>query len=241
MHGNGLNQQVPHNNYLGVIMSNNQTARIAGFIYLIVVLTGFFNLVYVPSELIVWSDTTLTVNNIMQSEFLFRLGIVAGIFSYICFAILPFALYKLFEKINKTQASFMLLLALVSVPISIFNIINKVDVLSLLSGAQYLASIELEQLQTEIMLLLKSYNNGISVVQIFWGLWLFPFGLLVFKSGFLPRLLGILLIIGCFGYLIGFISDLLFTNINIPFIGIPGAVGEIGICLWLLFIGVKSK
>ena len=135
----------------------------------------------------------------------------------------------------------MVVLAVVSIPISIFNMINKVDILTLLSGAQYLDTFEIEQLHTQVMLLLKSYNNGITVVQIFWGLWLFPFGYLVFKSDFLPKIFGILLMLGCFGYLIGFFEKLLALTFNIPFVGIPGALGEIGICLWLLIMGVKDE
>lgn len=222
-------------------MSKNKTARLAGFVYLIVVLTGIFNLIYVPTQLIVWFDAAATVNNIMQFEFLFRSGIVAGVISYIAFAILPFVLYQLFASVNKKMAALMLLLALVSVPVSIFNVVNKLDVLTLLSGAGYLAPFEIEQLHSQVMLLLRSYRNGIAVVQILWGLWLLPFGYLVFKSGFLPRILGVLLMFGCLGYLAGFLTDLLFTNTEIPYIGIPGSIGEIGICLWLLLIGAKAE
>jgi hypothetical protein len=223
-------------------MSKNDTARLAGLIYLALVLTGIFNLMYVPSQLIVWGDAAATANNIMNSEFLFRLGIVAGIISYICFLLLPFVLYKLFESVNKTYAVLMVIFAVVSVPISLFNMTNKVDILTLLSGAQYLDTFEIEQIHTQVMLLLKSYYNGIAVVQIFWGLWLFPFGYLVFKSGYLPKIFGVLLMLGCVSYLIKFFGRLLFPEFDIPsFVGKPGSLGEIGICLWLLIMGVKDK
>jgi hypothetical protein len=223
-------------------MSKNSTARLAGLFYLGLVLTGIFNLVYVPSQLVVWGDAAITANNILNSEFLFRLGNVVGIISYIIFLILPFILYKLFESVNRTYAVLMVVLAVVSVPISLFNMINKVDILTLLSGAEYLNGLETEQIHTQVMLLLKSYNNGISVVQVFWGLWLFPFGYLAFKSGYLPKIFGVLLMIGCFGYLVKFFGYHLFPNIDIPgFVGIPGSLGEIGICLWLLIMGVKDK
>ena len=223
-------------------MSKIRIARLAGLAYLILVVTGIFNLVYVPSQLIVWGDAAITANNILNSEFLFRLGIVAGIISYISFLILPVILYKLFESVDRTYAVLMVVLAVVSVPISIFNMTNKVDILTLLSGAQYLDTFEIEQIHTRVMLLLKSYYNGISVVQIFWGLWLFPFGYLVFKSGYLPKIFGILLMMGCFSYLIKFFGHFLFPSFDIPsFVSIPGSLGEIGICLWLLVMGVKDK
>jgi hypothetical protein len=223
-------------------MSKNSTARLAGFIYLLVVLTGIFNLIYVPSQLIVWSSSATTVKNIMESELLFRSSIVTGILSYIFFLVLPFILYDLFKSVHRKYALLMVVLAVVSVPISIFNMINKIDVLTLLSGIELLDVIEVEQIQTQVMFLLKSYNNGLSALQIFWGLWLFPFGYLVFRSGFLPKIFGVLLMIGCFGYVANFFGALLFPNIAIPgFVSFPGSLGEIGICLWLLTMGVKDK
>jgi hypothetical protein len=94
------------------------------------------------------------------------------------------------------------------------------------------------------MLYPENYNNGIEISQIFWGLWLLPFGYLVYKSGFLPKLLGVLLMLGCFGYLITFFGGFLFPNyLKTTFsdiVSIPASVGEIGICLWLLIMGTNS-
>ncbi|SFD74630.1 protein of unknown function [Pseudoalteromonas denitrificans DSM 6059] len=135
----------------------------------------------------------------------------------------------------------MVVLAVMSVPISFMNIVTKYDVLSLISGAQYLSIFETEQLNAQIMLLLKSHNNGIQLVQLFWGLWLFPFGYLMFRSGFVPKVFGILLMTGCFSYLIKFICALLFPEISIPsYVQWPASMGEIGSCLWLLIMGAKE-
>ncbi len=224
------------------MMTKNNVARLAGFVYLLLVLTGIFYLVHVPTQLIDWGSTETTVNNIMRAEFLFRSGIVAGVISNICFLILPFILYELLKSVNKIYAVSMVVLAVVSVPVSLVNMINKVDVLTLLSGAQYLSVFEVEHLHGQVMLLLRSYNNGISLVQIFWGLWLFPFGALVFKSGYLPKFLGVCLMIGCFEYLITFFSIQLYPNVEIPsFVGYAHSIGEIGVCLWLLIMGVGDK
>jgi len=99
------------------------------------------------------------------------------------------------------------------------------------------------QLQTMVMLHLEYYNNGIQLVSIFWGLWLFPFGYLVFKSGFLPKVLGVFLMVGCFCYLIDFLGSFLFKNYSksvlLSFIHFPSAIGEFGICLWLLVMGTR--
>ena len=225
--------------------SNKKSARIAGLLYLIVVLTGIFSLMYVPSKLIVRDNASLTFNNILESETLFRLGIVAGIICYTAFLILPIVLYKLLNQVNKTYAVGMVALAVISVPLSLVNLLNKVNVLTLINKAQYLKVIEADELQAQVLLNLDFYNNGIEIASVFWGLWLFPFGYLVFKSGFLPKILGICLMAGCFGYLTNFIGGFLFQNyagLGIArFVSLPGSIGEIGICLWLLIIGIKDK
>jgi hypothetical protein len=159
---------------------------------------------------------------------------------------LPLVLYKLLSPVNKTQAVLMAILAAVSVPISFANMLNYFDVLTLISGDSYLKVFGADKLQAQVMLHLRSYSSGNLVASIFWGLWLFPFGYLVFKSGFLPKVIGILLMIGCFGYVFNFMGHLLFpeqyskTNIG-TFITIPGSLGELSVCLWLLIVGVKDK
>lgn len=225
--------------------SNKKTSRVAGAFYLVLVLTGIFSLLYVPSKLIVWSDSTATFNNIVAHETLFRFGIVAGVVAYISFLFLPLVLYKLLSPVNKEVAISMVALAVVSVPISLININHKIEVLTFIGKANYLNVFQENQLRTQVMLSLEHYNNGIESVSIFWGLWLLPFGYLVFKSGFLPKILGIFLMIGCFGYLINFLGGFLFpdyADLGIAsFISIPGSIGEIGTCLWLLIMGAKDN
>ena len=223
-------------------MSKNYTARLAGFTYLILVLTGIFYLLYAPMQFIVLSDAAATANNISNDKFLFRLWIFIGIISNITFLILPFFLYKLFESVNKTFALLMVVLVVVSIPFSLSYTVNLLDILTLLSGEQYLHTFESEQIYTQVMLALKSYFNGMSMVKVFWGLWLFPFGYLAFKSNYIPKIFGIALMMGCFSYLIKFSVGILFPTVDIPgFVRIPSAFGEIGICLWLLIMGVKDK
>lgn len=222
-------------------MTKKDTARLAGFTYLILVFTGIFYLMYAPKQFVVWSDAAATANNILNNEFLYRLWIVVGIISNITFLILPLILYKLFESVNKTHAVLMVVLSVVSIPFSLAYTINLLDILTLLSGEQYLDTLKIEQIHTQVMVLLNSYVNGMSIVKVFWGLWLFPFGYLAFKSNYLPKIFGIALMMGCFSYLIKFSGGILFPTIDIPgFVGYPSAFGEIGICLWLLIMGVKD-
>jgi hypothetical protein len=224
--------------------SNKRTARIAGLIYLIVILTGIFNLMYVPSKLIVWNNAAATFKNITESASLFRLGICSGLVCYIAFLLLPLVLYKLFKPVNKVYAMLMLAFALASVPVAFINFGNEFSVLTLISKADYLKVFEIDKLQAQVLLYLHYYNNGNQIISIFSGLWLFPFGYLIFRSGLLPKIFGILLMIGCFGYLIGFFAGLLFPGYNkmeiSNFVILPASLGEIGTCLWLLIMGAKD-
>ena len=225
--------------------SNKKTARIAGLLYFGVVLTGIFTLMYVPSKLIVSDNAASTYQNIVTSESLFRLGIISGLLCYTFFLFLPLILYKLLKPVNENYAKVMVLLAVMSVPIFFLNVQNEFTVLSLINVANNHFGFSTEQIQSQIMLSLDQYDNGMRIVHIFSGLWLFPFGYLVFKSGFLPKMLGVLLMLGCFGYLINFVGHTLiptYSKIGISsYISLPASLGEIGTCLWLLIIGVKTK
>jgi len=225
--------------------TKNKIARLAGFLYLIVVLTGLFSLMYVPSKLIVWENPALTFQNISSSSQLFRLGIASSMLCYIAFLLLPLVLYQLLKDVNKNYAKLMVIFALISVPISFFNLENKLSVLTVVEGAEYVKSFDKKFLEALVMQFLDNYDSGILIVQVFWGLWLLPFGYLVYQSGFLPKILGIFLMLGCLGYLIN-----VFGRISIPdfstyvvskLITIPASIGEIGTCLWLLIIGVRNK
>lgn len=224
--------------------ANKNTARFAGFLYLIVVITGIFSLAYVPSKLIVWDDAAKTFEQIAASETLFRMSLVSSAICYVAFLLLPFVLYRLLNPVNEIAAKLMIILSVVSVPISMLNLQNKYAVLTLIGGTNYLKIFNEQQIQTQMMLLLENYDNGILILQIFWGLWLFPFGFLVYKSGFLPKVLGILLMLGCCGYLVSFIGNTMMHNYGETFISrfdnLPAALGEIGTCLWLLIRGVNE-
>ncbi len=225
--------------------SNKKNARIAGLWYLVVIISGIFSLLYIPSKLVEWNDASTTFNNISSSELLFKWWILSSLICYTAFIFLVLALYKLLKNVNKTYAMVMVVLVLLSVPISYLNLQNLFNVLVLISDAAYLNIFTSEQLHAQVMLSLESYNSGNQIAQIFWGLWLFPFGYLIFKSGFIPKFFGIFLMMGCFGYIINFLgaffiegySNTLFSTIA----GIPDGIGELGICLWLLIMGAKDN
>lgn len=226
------------------MQSNKRLARIAGALYLIVVLSGLFSLAYVPSRINVAGDAAASMRNLIECEPLFRVGIAAGMLCYVAFLVLPFALYRLLGAYGRRAAVLMVAFAVASVPIALVAIGHKLQVLSLLGGADYLQAFTAQQLQAQVMLSLEAYRNGVKVAALFWGLWLFPFGYLVYRSAILPRVLGILLMLGCIGYLVGIIGNLLFADyadsLFATLAGIPAPAGEIGICLWLLVMGARE-
>jgi Domain of unknown function (DUF4386) len=165
--------------------STQKTARLAGVLYLVNGVTGFFGIIYVPSRLIVSGNAAATANNILASERLFRLGIVSELMCAAEFVFLLWALYRLLGAVNKAHASLMVILGLVFVPIMFVNTLSEIAVLMLLRGADFLSVFDKRQLEAIAMLFLDLHRYGYVVGWIF-GPWLFPFGVLVFRSGFLP-------------------------------------------------------
>ncbi|OLB28598.1 MAG: DUF4386 domain-containing protein [Acidobacteria bacterium] len=223
--------------------STKKTARIAGLLYLVNGVTGFFSIIYVPGKLIVSGNTAATANNILASERLFRLGIVSELICAAEFIFLLWVLYRLLSGVNKTHASLMVILGLVFVPIMFVNTLNEIAALTLLRGADFLSVFGQSQREALAMLFLDLHRYGFVVGWIF-GLWLFPFGVLVFKSGFLPRILGVLLIVAGFGYLADSLIPLLlpsYENMVGRLAGIPLTLGEPAMILWLLIMGAKDQ
>jgi hypothetical protein len=224
--------------------STKKTARIAGLLYLVNGVTGFFSIFYVPSRLVVSGNAAATANNILGSERLFRLGIVSELICAAEFVLLLWVLYRLFGAVNKTHASLMVILGLLQIPIMFVNALNEIAALALLRGADFLSVFDQPQRQALAMQFLDLHGEGFVVAGIFWGLWLFPFGILVFRSRFLPRILGVLLIAACFGYLAQSFGSLLlpsYENVVYRFAGIAVTLGEPAIMLWLLIRGAKDQ
>ncbi len=216
-------------------------ARVAGVLYLLTSLPGVFSLLYVPSHFIVSGNAAATASKIQGDEFVFRLGIVSELIGFTGFIFVVRALYRLLVGVNKAQASLMVTLMLVSIPISLVNVLNEFAVLKLVHGGDFLAVFDKPQRDALAMLFLHLHFQGFMVAQVFWGLWLIPFGLLAYKSGFLPRILGVLLIIACFGYLANsFVGFGLLPDVFSRVVG-QLTLCELPIILWLLIVGAKDQ
>lgn len=213
-------------------------ARVAGSLYLIANLFAPFTLLYLPSRFIVRGDAAGTANNVIASESLFRLGIVGNLFTFIANIFLALALYQLLKVVNKNMAALMVILFLVGVPIAMLNELTQLAILQLLGGADYLSAYPTDQLQALAYLLLRLHDQGLLLAHIFFGLWLLPMGTLVFKSGFIPKMVGVLLAIAGVGYVVQSFAAFLGYNVNIIlFTGL----GELVFLLWLLIKGVNVE
>jgi len=220
--------------------SIQKTARIAGFLYLLLIPLGVFGMLYVPATLFVPGNIALTISNIMANESLFRLSIVSALLTQIVQIFVVLFLYKVLKPVNKNLAVLMVVFILVAVPIAMFNELNQFTVLLLLSGADFLTIFTAEQLQSLVSLFLDMHKHGIFIAQIFWGLWLFPMGYLVLKSNYIPKIIGILLIVACFGYLIDSFIFFFIPNFSVTFSEFT-FIGELLITLWLLIKGVNVE
>ena len=223
--------------------STKDAARRAGLLYLIMSIPAPFTLIYIPSFFMGSGNAAATVDKIRTSEFLFRVGIVGALIGWILFIFVALALYDLFKGVNKKHALLMLTLVLVSVPISFLNELNRIAALVLLSGADFLSAFDPPHLNALVMVFLKLYGKGILIVETFWGLWLFPFGVLVFRSGFIPRILGVLLIPAGVAYVTVAFTYLLFPNYGdmVSKFATVLQFGELPIIFWLLIKGAKDQ
>ncbi len=196
-------------------VSQSKAARLAGVLYLLVVIFGMFSEVYVSQRFLVPGDPVATSQNIIASEFLYRIGFVADLIHHTCFFLVSIALYMLFKEVNKTQALVMMLFGVASVPVMMLNMLNQYIPLILLSGADYLSVFSTNQLQALAMLFLDFHSYGYYIAGIFTGLYMIPLGQLVQDSGFIPKNIGLLVKIGGVGYLINVFTIFLFPRYEV--------------------------
>ncbi len=191
----------------------------------------------------VHGDPAATAHNIAASGTLYRLGIFADLAGQTIFIFVALALYHLLKEVNHRHALLMLILLLVSIPISFLNELNSVAALTLARGADFLSVFDERQRIALMRLFLNLRGAGFDVAEVFWGLWLFPLGLLVYRSGFIPRILGILLMVGCFAYLANSFTSLVLPQYEVAVSRwmSPLQLVEMLFMSWLLIMGAKPK
>jgi len=217
-----------------------KTGRIAAILILVLVVIAPFGMLYLPSTLIVPGDATTTANNVLASEPLFRLGIAGDSVVFLMEIVLSVLLYVLLKPVSKTLALVAAFSRLAMTIIQGINLLNHFFVLLLLSGTGYLSVFEPGQLHALVMLFLNAHESGVLIWGLFFGLHLLVLGYLVYKSGYIPRISGVFLVIASLCYFTQFFGNILFPQYKSIFtmIGILSSL-EIALPLGLLIKGVN--
>jgi hypothetical protein len=221
----------------------SKKARVAGTLYIAASVVGILRLLYIPTKLFVHGDAAATASNIAAHESLFRLGIVSELLAAVLWLFVPLALYRLLKEVNQELGALMVILgSLLQVPIFFFNAANDAAALLLAGGADFLSVVDKPQRNAFAMLFLNLHHQVDLANAIFWGLWLLPLGLLVYRSRFLPRLLGVWLMIACFGWLAFSLTGLMFPGHEDRVFSLtqPFTLGEVATMLWLVIMGAKE-
>ncbi len=222
--------------------SRKRQARLAGLLYLMLLPTGIFTLIYVPSTLIVSGDAAATIQNIAASELLYRTGIYVGLLSNLIFLLVALALYRLLKDVSEKQAILMVTFVVIGVAAAFANSFNELAVLIILGKPDFLAAFDATQLEGIAYLFVRLQSYGIQVIQIFWGLWLIPMGILVYRSGFIPKIIGVSLWLAAFAYLLSNFLFLLLPQYKAALSPIITGLEilELPIIFWLVIVGAKS-
>lgn len=222
--------------------SLNKTARLAGMLYFVWILTGLYAMFYIPSQINIKGDAATAAQNILSNEFLFRTGIINDLISSTIWVFMVLVLYRLFKSVNERHAKILFGLVIVQIPTVFFMEAFNITSLMIFKG-EILKTFEVSQRLDLAMLFLKINDYVASTLVLFWGLWLFPLAILVYKSTFLPRFIGVWLFINGFAFVVLSFTGLLLPQYKDMVIKIifPAMLGEVAFALWLLIKGVKNN
>ena len=224
--------------------STKKQAREAGILYLLVALVASIGILYLPRDLIARGDAAETARRIVASESVFRIRIFSELASTTLMLFLVLALYRLLKGVNERQAMLMVSLVVAAVPIAFLLVLNDIAALIVFGHPAFLSVFDKPQLDALGYLFIRIHSQGGVLATVFWGLWLFPFGVLVFQSGFMPRALGVLLIINGLAYVTHASTSLLlpqYSGVVAQFAMVPELVGELATILWLLIWGARVR
>jgi hypothetical protein len=223
--------------------SPTTTARLAGVLYLVMSLMGFFGLMYVPSTVVVHGDPAATARGIVAAEPLFRLGILSDVLGSVVFLVLGLVLYDLFEDVDRRLARLLVAFVAVSATIDIGTCVNLMAPLGLLGGGFDTTALTRPQLDTVAYLFVRQRSAGIQIVSLFWGLWLLPLGVLVIRSGWFPRILGVLLLVACAGWIamsVTAIAAPAYAELASTLASRVSGLGELAFMAWLIARGARA-
>lgn len=222
--------------------STDRTARLAGLLYLLVVMTGLFSLIYVPSKLLV-GDAAQIAENILAHQGLFRADLAVSVISILAFIGVVLVLYRLLSETGRHLALAMVVLVLLFVPLGFASVANQMAALVCVRGPDFLATFDPSQ-RTALAMLFLDLNSHVALVsELFWGLWLLPLGLLAWRSTFLPRFIAAWLIVNGVAYVAIAFTGMLWPDhlATINTVAMPFLLGEVALMFWLLVVGARYR
>jgi hypothetical protein len=219
-----------------------KTTRLAGLLFFLWIVSGFYDMFFVSPRIFVKGDIPASAQNILEHEILFRTSIFSGLITSTLWVVLAWVFYHLFKSVNERYARLLVAFVVVQIPAAFIKAGLSIAAILTLKG-EILKSFEITQRQDLAMAFLKINDYSVRALELFWGLWLFPLAILVYRSIFIPRFLGVWLIINGVVYVV-----LSFTSIVLPeytnsvfTIGMPAMFGELALMLWLLIKGIREK
>ncbi len=218
-----------------------KNARIAGLLFLAMVVSGLFAEIFFRQRLIVPNDINLTATNILSNDFSYRIGITSDILMAISYLLTALALFRLLSSVDWNMAATMVVFASIGCVLLMFNVINEIAPLYILSGNDYLNTFTSGQRHSLAMLFYNLYGHGYIIGQIFFSLWVLPLGVLIYKSGFVPKVFGVLFIIETIFGLTATLEHFVVPNgTTETILLLPGVIAELSFMAWLLIRGVKE-
>lgn len=223
-------------------ISQQKAVTILRFLYPFWAIFGIITLQCIPGKIVVAGDAIATAANIVSNQTLFNISIVGSLVSQLIHILVVLVLYKLFKSVDKDQALLIVVLGLVGVPITMLGTLNQAAAMIMAKGADYLSAFDPAQLQALMMLFLDLFKKSEVISWLFWGLWLFPQGILIKKSGYFPKIFSALMILAGIGYFLGsFVYFLLPNNEVILSILNTLTIGEVIFMAWLMIKGANLE
>jgi hypothetical protein len=220
---------------------NKKTARIAGLLYLLMAAFGLAAEVSFRQKIFASNDITVTANNILSNILLYRAGITSDTLMALCYLLTAMALYKLLCSVDKNLAAVMVIFATAGSVLLMFNILNEIAPLYILNGNDYLSTFNSSQRQSLAMLFYHLYEHGYMIGQVFFALWVLPLGVLIYKSRFIPKVLGVLFVTETiFGFMSVIVHFLVPNGMLETLLLLPGTIAEILLMFWLLIRGINE-
>jgi hypothetical protein len=223
--------------------ATKKTARLAGLLYLSVVISGMFSLLYVRGQLAIQPTPAETVANLLAHDTLIRVNLVVGLVSVLLFLFVALTLYQLLKDVNRPMAAVMFILVLIQIPEASVSQLLEYGALELARGAEALSSIGQAQRESLSVLCLHMNDKGTLLAHFMWGFWLFPLGALIYRSGFIPRILGVWIIINGAAYIVQYATGLFAPRFSatLSLYTMPALLGEVALTFWLLIVGIKTR